>query len=83
MSTSKATISAQEFVLKTINKSFLVQSTKVDKTLKAIINYFKQNSEIVCYLNRLRIVYYMSRLSYFNRKKHADTLSKFSFFFII
>lgn len=73
-------ISAQEFSLKTINNSFIVRSTRVDKTIKAIINSFKLNSEIVNYLNRLRIVYYLNRLNYLDQNRYKTTLSKFSIF---
>ena len=85
------------FISTTINNSVVVKSTKVDSTIKAIINNYKrlngkfkyylyiyqiltkleQNSiYIIDYLNTLRINYYLSRLSYFNKDKYKSTLSK-------
>ena len=76
---------AQNFIKTSINRSLVVKSTKVDSTIKAIINSFKnKNSTIVEYLNILRIVYYLKRLKFYNIIKFKSTFSKFSilFFFI-
>lgn len=88
------------FVSSTINNSLDVRSTKLDSTLKAIVNIYRKNKGqfilllillllyinfildgysdyIIEYINTLRIVYYLSRLSYYNSSKYRITLSKF------
>jgi hypothetical protein len=73
-----ASISTIDFIKTSINRSSIVTPTKVDSTLKALINSLKEKSTIlVDYLNTLRIVYYMKRLSYYNNSKYKATLSKF------
>ena len=67
-----------------INNSLDVPSTKVDKTLKAIINNFKRDSLdssstiIVDYLNKLRTLYFLERLKYYNPSKERDLKSKYN-----
>ncbi|KAH5001163.1 hypothetical protein HBI74_252190 [Parastagonospora nodorum] len=71
------------FISSTINNSLVVKPTKLDSTLKAIINNYrklkdKNSAYIIEYLNTLRIVYYLSRLSYYNSNKYRVTLSKYN-----
>ena len=75
------------FVSSIINNSFLVKSTKLDSTIKAIINNYKninyQNLDIIIeYLNTLQIIYYLKRLHYYNLVRYSSTLSKFYFIFL-
>ncbi|KAH8708424.1 hypothetical protein GQ44DRAFT_816019 [Phaeosphaeriaceae sp. PMI808] len=68
------------FISTTINNSLVVRSTKVDSTLKAIINNYRKfkdinSTYIVDYLNTIRIVYYLSRLSYYNKDRYRVTLN--------
>ena len=72
-------LTAAEFIETSINRSLVVKSTKIDSTIKAIINSFKSKSIIIDYLNSLRIVYYMRRLKFYNENKFKITLSKFYF----
>ena len=72
-------ITTKDFITTSINRSLIVKSTKLDSTIKAIINSSKnENSTIIEYLNILRIVYYLKRLKYYNLNKFKITLSKFS-----
>lgn len=69
------------FISKAINSSKEVKATKLDSTLKAIINNSKrlgysESPYIVEYLNLLRVVYYLKRLKYFNDTKYIYTLGK-------
>ena len=64
-----------------INSSLFVRTTKVDSILKAIINNLKvvkdSNSDyLIEYINTLRIIYYISRLDYYNKDEKKVFLSK-------
>jgi hypothetical protein len=70
------------FISNTINYSSIVKSTKLDSTIKAIINNFKrldskESSYIIEYLNTLRIICYLKRLKYYNSTRYSTTLSKY------
>ena len=57
-----------------INKSSLVRSTKIDSTIKDIINNINiiedyVTSYLLEYLNTLRILYYIKRLEYYNKEE--------------
>ena len=70
------------FIRTTINNSNIVKSTKLDSTIKAIINNYKarniiKSDYIINYLNILRIIYYLKRLKYYNNNKYTYTLSKY------
>ena len=70
------------FIRTTINNSNIVKSTKLDSTIKAIINNYKarninESNYIINYLNILRIIYYLKRLKYYNNNKYTYTLSKY------
>jgi hypothetical protein len=72
-------------IISTINKSYIVKSTKLDSTIKAIINNFKKlniesSSTIINYLNIIRVIYYLKRLKYYNNTKYLNTISKFNNF---
>jgi hypothetical protein len=60
----------KDFIINFINNSPKVFSSRLDKTLKAIINnYLSLNKEndyniFITYLNKLRIIYYLKRLEY-------------------
>ena len=70
------------FIRTIINNSNIVKSTKLDSTIKAIINNYKarniiKSDYIINYLNILRIIYYLKRLKYYNNNKYTYTLSKY------
>ena len=70
------------FIRTTINNSNIIKSTKLDSTIKAIINNYKarniiESNYIINYLNILRIIYYLKRLKYYNNNKYTYTLSKY------
>ena len=81
MSTSTiiTSLTAAEFIKTSINRSLVIKLTKINSTIKAIINSFKSKSIIIDYLNSLCIVYYMRRLKFYNKNKFKITLSKFFF----
>lgn len=70
------TLDSRRFITTFINKDPLVKSSRLDKTLKALINKYRFNNIkridtlfIIGYLNKLRIIYYLKRLDYYNRAK--------------
>ena len=76
-----STLTKSYFISITINNSNIVKSTKLDSTIKAIINNYKRlnrdkSSYIIEYLNILRIIYYLKRLSYYNNSRYIYTISK-------
>ena len=78
------TLTISYFIRNYINNSSIVRSTKLDSTLKAIINNYRTyNNEtgryVVDYLNILRVIYYLKRLKYYNSTRYTYNLSKFSF----
>ena len=52
--------------MRVINSCSIVSSSKLDKTIKALINNYrdKRLDRIVDYLNKIRIIYYLKRLEY-------------------
>lgn len=70
------------FITNIINKEKTIASTKLDKSLKAIINTYNSklnNSNpsfdfiyIVNYINKIRIAYYIKRLEYYNNSKAIE-----------
>ena len=73
------------FISNTINNSSIVNSTKLDSTIKAIINNYKrlnskESSYIIQYLNTLRIIYYLKHLKYYNITRYNTTLSKYIYY---
>jgi len=77
--------SLNTFITKYISNSSLVPSTKLDRTIKAIINntiverdsYSSIASIKIEYLNILRIIYFIKRLEYKDPYKAKQLKSKF------
>ena len=70
------------FIARFINNSLLVPKTKLDNNIKAIINNYRYKEDrlsinIVSYLNKLRIVYFLSRLKYYNKEAFNKLNSKY------
>lgn len=61
----------RDFITKFINKCFIVKPSRLDKTIKAIINNYTKddNPKVINYLNKLRIIYYLKRLEYKDSNK--------------
>jgi hypothetical protein len=75
------------FLTSFVNNSSIVKSTKLDSTIKAIINNYKKidlesSSFIIDYLNTLRIIYYLARLKYYNSTRYSSTLSKYILYYL-
>ena len=77
------TLDSRLFLTTFVNKCSIVKSSRLDKTLKAVINKYSKreiesldSSFIIGYLNKLRIIYYLKRLEYFNRAKALRYKSK-------
>lgn len=73
------------FTTKFINNCADVKSSRLDKTIKAIINtYSSRGLEdsnalfLIDYLNKLRIIYYLKRLDYYKPSKALRLKSKLS-----
>lgn len=79
------TITLSKFAKDYINNSRDTSTTKVDKTLKAIINTYNRDSSITSsstfieYLNKLRTLYFLERLKYYNPTKGLEIKSKITF----
>ena len=65
---STTTLTPYTFIFRFINKCPIVRSSRLDKTIKAIITLYSRegNTELITYLNKLRIIYYFKRLEYLN-----------------
>lgn len=79
-SISRASIT---FITRFINNSPDVKSSRIDKTIKAIINNLRtrrdlQALEIIEYLNKVRIIYFIKRLKYYNFAKYKEILGKYN-----
>ena len=61
-----STLTPRTFALRFINNCPIVKSSRLDKTIKAIITSYAKddNTELISYLNKLRIIYYLKRLEY-------------------
>lgn len=61
-----STLTIKDFILKFINNCPIVSSTRLDKTIKALINNYNSRNliEEVEYLNKIRVIYYFKRLDY-------------------
>lgn len=75
-----------DLITKVINPSTTVSTTKLDITLKGVINYLREDytstsREIVDYLNMLRIVYYLARVKYYNKEEFKKLNSKYTTFY--
>ena len=76
------------FINRVINKNKnIVTSTKIDSTIKAIINNFistnNNNSNLIYinYLNIIRIIYYLSRVKYYKYSLFKQSISKITLIF--
>lgn len=79
----------KSFLISYINKSSIVLSTRLDKTIKALINSYSKKEEtsystsrIINYLNKLRVVYFFRRLDYKDSNKAKELKSKYFFYLI-
>lgn len=79
-----STLDSKLFLTTFVNNCSIVRSSRLDRTLKAVINKYSKNkleildsSFIISYLNKLRIIYYLKRLDYFNRAKALRYKGKF------
>lgn len=76
--------STSYFIRNFINNSNTIKSTRLDNSIKAIINHYRElnlsnSNYIINYLNILRIIYYLKRLKYYNNSKFIYTSSKLYF----
>ena len=64
-------IDSKFFITRVINNCSIVPSSKLDRTIKALINNYRVRGEdsIIEYLNKLRIIYYIKRLEYKDSNK--------------
>lgn len=64
------TLDLKYFITRFINNCPIVKSSRLDKTIKAVINnYIRLNSndiysDFIIYLNKIRVIYYLKRLEY-------------------
>lgn len=73
------TIDTKFFISRVINKCSIVSSSKLDKTIKALINNYKARDldTIIDYLNKLRVIYYLKRLEYRDSLKAKEYKGKY------
>lgn len=73
------TITPKDFIIKFINKYPIVNSSRLDITIKGLINTFnkEKKTKLINYLNKLRIIYYLNRLEYKDPIKARTYKSKF------
>lgn len=71
-------IDIKYFLLKVINFCSIVASSKLDRTIKRIINSLEEDykEDLLSYLNKLRIIYYLKRLEYKDSKKAKEYKDK-------
>ena len=78
----------KDFITRFINNCSIVKSSRLDKTIKAIINsYLKKNLEekynsLINYLNKIRVIYYLKRLEYRDSNKVKELKGKLTNFSI-
>ena len=77
-------IDIKYFLLRIINNCSIVPSSKLDRTIKAIINSLEEEykEDLLPYLNKLRIIYYLKRLEYKDSKKVKEYKDKYIPFYI-
>ncbi len=78
-------LSNRDFIIRFINKCSIVRGSRLDTTIKAIINSYNKGDreEVVGYLNKLRIVYYLKRLEYKDTAKAKVLKSKSLLFYLL
>lgn len=61
-----SSLTIRDFTIKFINRCPIIRSSRLDRTLKALINSFSSSNylEEIDYLNKLRVIYYLKRLEY-------------------
>lgn len=76
-----STLTTREFIIKFVNKCPIVYSTRLDKTIKALINKYNKKDlvEEVDFLNKIRIVYYIRRLDYRDPSLSKKYKGKYSY----
>lgn len=74
------TIDTKYFLLNVINNCSIIPSSKLDRTIKGIINSLEgeYKEDLLSYLNKLRIIYYLKRLEYKDSKKAKEYKDKFT-----
>ena len=80
------TINSSFFIRTFINTSPNVKPSRLDKTIKGIITKYRRNTIesldapfLVEYLNKLRIIYFLKRLDYFNKPKALRLRGTYSY----
>lgn len=65
-------------ISRVINSCSIVPSSRLDGTIKAIINYYRAREDwiLIDYLNKIRIIYYIKRLEYRDSNKARDLKGK-------
>lgn len=78
-------IDTKYFLLNVINNCSIVPSSKLDRTIKAIINSLEEEykEDLLSYLNKLRIIYYLRRLEYKDSKKAKEYKDKSNPFYTL
>lgn len=73
-----STLTTKDFIKKFINKCFIVKPSRLDKTIKAIINTYTNDNldDIIGYLNKIRVIYYLKRLDFKDSRKARTYKSK-------
>lgn len=77
--------STKDFITIFINNCSIVKSSRLDNTIKALINNSTRlrRDNIILYLNKIRIVYYLKRLEYRKPTKAKEYKSKLLFYLTI
>lgn len=73
------TLNLKGFIITFINNCPIVKSSRLDSTIKAIINNYSNNpyyNIFIPYLNKIRIIYYLKRLEYKDKTKAKEYKGK-------
>lgn len=74
--------SLKDFIILIVNNCPLVSSSRLDKTIKAIINFYNskvkeiETEDLIIYLNKIRVIYYFKRLEYKDKNKAKEFKGK-------
>lgn len=73
-----STLTTRDFIIKFINKCSIVRPSRLDKTIRALINTYNNKGieYLVEYLNKIRVIYYLKRLDYYNPSLSINYKSK-------
>lgn len=79
-----STLTLKDFTIRFINKCPIIRSTRLDRIFKALINNYssKEDLEVVDYLNKIRIIYYLKRLEYKNNTLALKYKSKYLLYYL-